>query len=153
MGRGHLSRLLLLGIALAVAAPAAAAGTVPFRVAAHGTSAGAPAARPFAILGTSTVSGHRIVVRVTPAVALPELRANFRTQIVLGVFGPFGCKDGRVHVARVTQTARMLVVHLSLEPLTPGAMECQAIYETARALVVSRAALHGASTKATVAGP
>jgi hypothetical protein len=116
-------------------------------------SAGAPAARPFAIPGTSAVSGHRIVLRVTPEVALPVLRANFRTQIVLGVFGPFGCKDGRVHVARVTQTARMLVVHLSLEPLTPGAMECQAIYETARVLVVSRAALHGTPTKATVAGP
>jgi len=153
VGRGHLSRLLLLGIALAVAAPAAAASTVPFRVAAHGTSAGAPAARPFAILGTSAASGHRIVLRVTPQVALPVLRTNFRTQIVLAVFGPFGCKDGRVRVARVTQTGRMLVVHLSLEPLAPGTMECQAIYETARVLVVSRAALHGTPTKATVAGP
>jgi hypothetical protein len=144
---------LLLGIALAVAAPAAAASTVPFRVAAHGISAGAPTAKPFAILGTSPVSGHRIVLGVSPEVAQPVLAANFRKQIVLGVFGPFGCKDRRVRVVRLTQTGRMLVVHLSLKPLDSGMMECQAIYETARVLVVSRAALHGTPTKATVAGP
>jgi hypothetical protein len=144
---------LLLGIGLAVAAPAAAASTVPFRVAAHGITDGAPTAKPFAILGTSAASGHQIVLRVSSPVAHPVLRANFRTQIVLGVFGPFGCEDGRVRVARVTQAERMLVVHLSLRPLAPATAECQAIYETARVLVVSRAALHGAPTKATVVGP
>jgi hypothetical protein len=153
VGGGHLSRLLLLGIALAVAAPAAAASTVPFRVAAHGISAGAPTAKPFAILGTSPVSGHRIVLRVPMEVAQPVLAANFRKQVVLGVFGPFGCEDRRVRVVRLTQTGKMLVVHLSLKPPDSGMMECQAIYETARVLVVSRAALHGTPTKATVAGP
>ena len=153
MGRRHLSRLLPPVLALAAVATAAAAGTVSFRVASHGIANGAPTAKPFAILGTSPATAHRIVLRVPPAVALPVLRANFRTSLVLGVFGPFGCKDGRVRVARVTQSGTMLAVHLSLKPLAPGVMECQAIYETVRVLVVSRATLHGTPTRVTVAGP
>ena len=151
MGRRHLTRLAPLLAVLVVVASAAAAGTIPFRIASHGISNPMRAtAKPFAILGTSRVTAHRIVVRVTPDVAQPVLLANFRKQIVLGVFGPFGCKDGRVRVARVTQSGTMLIVHLSIKPLAPGMMECLAIYETVRVLVLPRSALHGTPTKATV---
>ena len=153
MGRRHLSRFLLPVLALAAVATAAAACIVSFRVASHGIATGATTAKPFAILGTSPLTAHRIVLRVPPAVAQPVLRANFRTSVVLGVFGPFGCKDGRVRVDRVTQSGTMLAVHLSLKPLVPGTMECHAIYETVRVLVVPRATLHGTPTRATVAGP
>jgi hypothetical protein len=151
VGRRHLSRLLPLLVALVVVASAAAASTIPFRVAARSiTDPSGATAKPFAILGTSALTAHRIVVRVPPEAAQPVLEANFRRSIVLGVFGPFGCKDGRVHVTRVTQAERTLTVHLAIKPLAPGMMECLAIYETVRVLVVPRAALHGTPTKVTV---
>ncbi|HEY2778097.1 MAG TPA: hypothetical protein VGI77_09355 [Gaiellaceae bacterium] len=110
MGRRHLSRLLPFGLALAVAASAAAASAIPFRVVVHGISTGLATAKPFALVGPSRVSVHRIVLDLT--------------------------------------------VHLTLKPLAPGTAECQAIFETARVLVVPRAALHGTPAKAmvTVAG-
>ena len=152
MGRRHLSRILPLLVALVVVASAAAASTIPFRVTARGVSDPATtSAKPFGILGTSAVTARRIVMRVPPAVARPVLAANFRKSIVLGVFGPFGCKDGRVRVARVTQAGKILTVHLSIKPLAPGLMECLAIYETVRVLVVPRAALHEIPTKVAVA--
>jgi hypothetical protein len=152
VGRRHLSRALPVLLALVVVASAAAASAIPVRVTARGASdPGSTAAKPFGILGTSAITARRIVLRVPPAVARPVLAANFRTSIVLGVFGPFGCKDGRVRVARVTQSGKILTVHLSIKPLAPGMMECLATYETVRVLVVPRAALHGTPTKVAVA--
>lgn len=154
MGRRHLSRVLPFVIVLAAAASAAAASTVPFRVVARGIATGTTTAKPFAIVATSRVAAHPIVLRL-PAAAQPLRRADYRTSIALGVFGPFGCRDHRVGVARVTQTGRMLTVHLTMKALAPGTAECDAVYETGRVLVLPRAALAAISTKATVvvAGP
>ena len=70
------------------------------------------------------------------------------------VYGAFGCKDHRVRVDRVTQTARLLTVRLTLKPLAPGTMECAAVYETYRVLRIPRSSLRPLPTKAavTVAG-
>jgi hypothetical protein len=154
VGRRHLSRALPFLIVLAVAASAAAASTVPFRVVAHGISTGTSTAKPFAIVATSRAAAQRIVLKL-PAAAQPLLRADYRTSIALGVFGPFGCRDHRVHIARVTQTGRMLTVHLTIKALASGTAECDAVYETARVLVLPRVALTGVPTKAAVvvAGP
>jgi hypothetical protein len=154
VGRRHLSRLLPAVITLAAVASAAAASAIPFRVAAHSVAPGATSARPFALVATSTSAAHRIAVHLPPKTAQVVLRANYRTSFAVGAFGPFGGKDGRVHVARVTQSGRMMTVHLSIKPLPPGTMECLAIYETARVLLIPRAALHGAPATAavTVAG-
>jgi hypothetical protein len=123
-------------------------------VVAHEIAATRTTLRPFALVATSRLSAHRIVVDVPIDAGQPVLLANYRTSVVLGVFGPFGCKDDRVRVARVTQSDKILTVHLSIKPLARGMMECHAIYETVRVLVVPRAALHGTPTKAvvTVAG-
>jgi hypothetical protein len=83
------------------------------------------------------------------------LRTNFRTSFAIGVFGPFGCTDGRVHVGRVTQAGATVTLHLTLRPLAPGTAECQAVFETARVLEIPRVSVHGTPTKAevTVARP
>jgi hypothetical protein len=150
VGRGDLSRLALLILVLAVAVPAAAASTIPFRVVAHGISSGTMRAKPFAVVGTSRVSAHVIAADLSSGDAQAVLRTNFRTSIAVGVFGAFGCKDARVHVTRVTQSGTMLTVHLSIKRLPPGTMECLAVFETARVLVIPRGALHGTPTRATV---
>ena len=136
-------------IVLAATASAAAASTVPFRVVAHGIATGTSTAKPFAIVATSRAAARPIVLRL-PAAAQPLRRADFRTSIALGVFGSFGCRDHRVRVARVSQTGRMLTVHLTIKALAPGTAECDAVYETARVLVLPRAASAANPTTATV---
>jgi hypothetical protein len=150
VGRGDLTRLALLVLVLVVAAPAAAASAIPFHVVAHGISTGRISAKPFAIVATSRVSAHGIALDLSPGEAQAVLRTNFRRSIAVGVFGAFGCRDARIHVARVTQSGTILTVHLSIKPLPPGTMECLAVFETARVLVIPRIALRGAPTKATV---
>ena len=75
---------------------------------------------------------------------------NFRASVLVGVFGPFGCKDDRVRVARVEESGRTLLVRLTMSPLPPGTMECQAIFSTFRLLVVPRSALPRVPTRASV---
>ena len=116
---------MLAALVLAVAASAAAASTIPFRVVAHDIAATKTTLEPFALVATSRRSAHRIVVDVPTPAAQPVLLANYRTSIVLGVFGPFGCKDGRVRVARVTQVGSTLTVHLVVKPLPPGTMDAR----------------------------
>jgi len=61
---------------------------------------------------------------------------------VVAIFGPFGCKDGRIDVASLTQRGSVLAVGMRERNLTPGTMECMAIFETFRLLTVPKAALH-----------
>ena len=70
--------------------------------------------------------------------------------MLVGVFGPFGCKDGRVHVARINQNGRALLVRLVMTPLPAGTMECQAIFATFRFLVVPRSSLTRTPDRASV---
>jgi hypothetical protein len=60
---------------------------------------------------------------------------------VVAVFGPFGCKDGRIDVASLTQRGNVLAVGMRERSLAPGTMECMAIFETFRLLTVPKAAL------------
>jgi hypothetical protein len=61
---------------------------------------------------------------------------------VVAVFGPFGCKDGRIDVVSLTQRGSTLAVGLRERAPAPGTMECMAIFETFRLLTVPKAALH-----------
>ncbi len=154
MGRGHLSLLAAVFLVLAGAASVAAAGTIPWRVAARGTATGVSPRAPLAILATSRVAARRIAADVPADAARVALGVDYRTSLLLGVFGPFGCKDGRVRVTGVVERGRTLVVHLLVRPLPPGAAECLAIFPTFRLLVVPRSAPARLPTTAavTVAG-
>jgi hypothetical protein len=70
---------------------------------------------------------------------------------VVAVFGPFGCRDGRIDVGSLTQRGSTLTVRLRERSPDPGTMECMAIFETFRLLTVPKAALHTPyPTRATV---
>ena len=150
MGRGNLS-LTLLVILLAAAASAAAASSIPWRVAAHGVAKGVPPSDvPVAVLVTSTPGTARIVARVPASAARTARAVNYRTSVLLGVFGPFGCTDARITVARIVEHGRKLIVRLVRKPLPPGTMECLAIFTTYRLLVVPRRGLARVPTAAQV---
>jgi hypothetical protein len=77
-------------------------------------------------------------VRVPPAGARAVLRLDYRRRVALGVFGQFGCHDGRVTIRRIERIGARLRVRLVLRPLKPGAVECQAIFPTFRLVALER---------------
>jgi len=151
VGRRHLSRLAL-GTALSLAAvtPVAAATIITWRVIAQGVATSPASANPYAIVATSSAAARSIVVRVPPSARAKALAVDYRSSVVVGVFGPFGCRDHRVHVSRIDERSHTLRVHLTMTPLPPGTMECQAIFPTYRLLVVPRSALSRVPTRASV---
>jgi hypothetical protein len=98
---------------------------------------------------------HRVVADTPAAAATAASRVNFRTSVLVGVFGEFGCSDGRVHVTRLDESGTTLTVRLVVKPPAPGTAECMALYKTYRLLVVPRSSLGVTPTAArvTVARP
>jgi hypothetical protein len=60
---------------------------------------------------------------------------------VVAVFGEWGCQDGRISVSSVVRRGAAVVVTLVRKPLTPGTVECQALYPTFRLLAITKAGL------------
>jgi hypothetical protein len=135
---------------LAAAASASAATTISFRLAAHGIATGARPRMSTAVLATSPKSARPIVVDVPAAAARVARNLNYRKSVLVGVFGSFGCTDARVHVSRIVEQGRTLIVRLVVKPIAPGTAECMAIYTTYRLLVVPRSALKQVPTAAKV---
>jgi hypothetical protein len=141
VGRRHLIRLTgacTLGLATAAAAPAAAVRSVPWQPLARGAATADSGARPVGFLAASKTAARTLVVRVPPAAARMVLRLDYRSSVAVGVFGRFGCHDGRVSITGIERVGPRLRVRLVLRPLKPGAVECQAIFSTFRLVRLER---------------
>ena len=126
----------------------AAASTITWRVVAHGATASPSTGETYALVATTRSAASRIVARVPAAAGRKALAVDYGTSVLVGAFGPFGCKDDRVHVARIDESVRTLYVRATMSPLPPGTMECQAIFSTFRLLVIPRATLSRVPTRA-----
>jgi hypothetical protein len=135
---------------LAAAAPAAAARAVTWQVVAHGAATSGGASKPSAVVAATRAAAQTIAARVPASARKKAFGVDYRRYVLVGVFGPFGCKDGRVHVERIAQNGRALVVHLATSPPAPGTVECQAIFPTFRLLVVPRSGLTRTPDRASV---
>ncbi len=141
---------LLAVLAAATAVPAAAGRTIPWTVIGHGIATGEPSHSPVALVATSPSAAHHVVTTVPPKAAAAALRVNYRLNVLVGVFGAFGCTDGRVRITGIDERASTLVVKLVVKPLPPGVASCMALYQTYRLLVVPRHALAATPTAAKV---
>jgi hypothetical protein len=144
VGRRHLIRLaglFVITLVLAAAASAAATQVVPWQLLARGFATRNDGAATIGIIAASKAAAHRLVIRVSPVAAQTVLRLDYRRRIALGIFGEFGCRDGRVRIARIEQTATVLRVRLDLRPLGMGKAECLAIYPTFRLVAIERSDL------------
>ena len=133
--------MFAITLVLAAAASAAAMRVVPWQLLAHGVATKNDGAATIGILASSRVAAHQLVLRVPPEAARTVLRLDYRRRIALGIFGEFGCRDGRVRIARIEQTATLLRVQLDLRPLSMGKAECLAIYPTFRLVAIERSNL------------
>ena len=144
MGRRHLIRLAggyALVLALAVAVPAAAAThALTWTLLASG-QATTGSTQLEGVLAGSRTAAHRIVVRVPPAAGRTVLKLDYDRRVALAVFGDWGCRAKRVRISSIDRTGATLAVRLTLQPLPPGVMECQALYPTFLLASLSRTEL------------
>lgn len=128
-------------LALAVAVPAAtAAQSLTWRLLASG-QATTGSSQLEGVLAGSRTAAHRIVVRVPPAAARTVLTLDYGRRAALGVFGDWGCRAKRVRISGIERSGTTLAVRLTLVPLPPGVMECQALYPTFLLASLSRTEL------------
>jgi hypothetical protein len=127
-----------IALVLAVAASAAATRVVTWHLLARGLASKSDGETPIGILAPSRNAAQRLVLRVPPQAADTVLRLDYRRRAALGIFGPFGCRDGRVRIIRIEQIAALLRVRLAMQPLGAGKVECLAIYPTFRLVALDR---------------
>ena len=133
--------MLVLTLVLAAAASAAAARVVTWQLLARGVATKNDGAATIGILAPSKAAAHRLVLRVPVQAAQTVLRLDYGRRVALGIFGQFGCRDGRLRIAGVERTGTLLRVRLALRPLTAGTVECLAIYPTFRLVAIQRSDL------------
>jgi hypothetical protein len=133
--------VLAIALVLAAAASAAATRVVTWHLLARGVATKNDGAATIGILTPSKAAAQRLVLRVPPHAAQTVLRLDYGRKVALGIFGQFGCRDARVRITGIEQTARLLRVRLALRPLVAGTVECLAIYPTFRLVEIARSEL------------
>jgi len=150
LGRGHLSRAAVVGLALLSLTAPPASASITWQLVARGNARGS-VDRPAAYVALDSASAAAFADRTGRQGSAAIRGVDFSRNAVVAVFGPFGCKDRRIDVASLTQRGSVLAVGMHERSPAPGTMECMAIFETFRLLTVPKAALHEPyPTRATV---
>jgi hypothetical protein len=141
VGRRHLIRIATaVAIALTLAAPAGAA--VRWRLLADGPSAGSPSSSTVAVVALNRAATAKFSGRLTDAARAKLGKVQFSSDAVVAIFGEFGCRDPSIVVSSIEQHGSTLALNLIERPPAPGTMQCMAIYETYRVLLVAKSQLH-----------
>ena len=149
MGRRHLSRAAFVAFVLLLSAAPASASPA-WQLIARGNGGGLTD-RPQGYVALDRASAAAFAARTGASGAAAIRRVDFSHNAVVAVFGPFGCKDGRVDVTSLAQRGMTLAVGLRERAPASGTVECMAIFETFRVLAVPKDALHTPyPTRATV---
>ena len=140
MGRRHLILLAALAAALAAAAPGSAAA-IRWTELQRGEAELTQLISPVVL-----VAGTRDTA-IPFTSGLPQkgvdalLGVDYKKNLVVGVFGPFGCIDPRVVVKSIVRRGQQLMVTLATKPAPAGAKKCRDKFPTYRLLVVPKAEL------------
>jgi hypothetical protein len=132
--------LFAVAASLAVAAPATAG--ISWRTVGHGTATGPPLTEPAGYIATSRSSAlAQFGSRLTAAARANLGKADFTRQVLVAVFGEYGCNDGNIVTTSIVRQGSTLMVDLVPRPPAPGTVTCQALFPTYRFLAVPRSAL------------
>ena len=151
MGRRNLIRVAtLVALVLAISSCASAGAAIHWRLLADGPSSGSSVHSTHGYVALTRAATAPFSDRLTDAASAKLKQANFAQDAVVAIFGEFGCRDGSIFVSSITQQGTKLVVKL-IERRPAGTMQCMAIYQTYRFLLVSKSLLtRPYPTKATV---
>ena len=140
MGRRNLIPLLAVAAALGAAATASAA--ISWRTIGDGTAAGTPLAQAKGYIAATRASAlAQFGSRLTSSARANLGKVDFGHQVLVAVFGEYGCNDGNIVTAGIVRRNSTLTVDLVPRPPAPGTVTCQALFPTYRFLAVPRPAL------------
>ncbi len=141
MGRRHLIPLAALAAALAVVASADAA-TIRWTELQRGPAQLTQLVSPVALVAYSRDSAIGFSSGLPQKGVDALLGVNYGKNIVVGVFGPFGCQDQRVVVKSIVRKGAQLQVRLATKPAVAGAPRCRDKSPTYRLLVLPKSQFH-----------
>ena len=140
MGRRNLIPLLAVAAALTAAATASAA--ISWRTIGDGTATGPPLTEAKGYIATSRGSAlAQFGSRLTSSARGNLGKVDFARQVLVAVFGEYGCNDGNIVTSAIVRRNSTLTVDLVPRPPAPGTVTCQALFPTYRFLAVPRSAL------------
>ncbi len=140
MGRRHLIGAAVLVTALVVASNGAAA--ISWRTVGDGPAAGPTVSTAAGYVVRSRSSALATFgSRLTVAARAKLAKVDFTRNLLVAVFGEYGCNDANVITTAVTRRGGRLTVRLVPRPPATGTMTCQALFPTYRFLAVPRSEL------------
>lgn len=140
MGRRHLIRLATI-VALLIAPAAPAGAALHWRLLADGPAPGSPVSATTAYIALSRAATAPFSPRLPGTAAAKLARIDFSRDALVAIFGEFGCRDASIAVSSIEQHGTRIAIKLLEQPPKPGTMQCMAIYETYRLLLVSKSLL------------
>ncbi len=126
----------------AVVVVSTAAATLSWRTVGDGAAAG-----PTVNTAVGYVAASRSAAlaafgsRLTAPARASLAKVDFAHNLLVAVFGEYGCNDANVVTTAVTRHGATLTVRLVPRPPAAGTVTCQALFPTYRFLAVPRSAL------------
>jgi hypothetical protein len=132
VGRGHLIRLAALAGAASLAATAAVAAPVPagattirWTELARGPAQLTQLLSPVSLVAYSRDSAIAFSSGLPQKAVDQLLGVDYDKNLVVGVFGPFGCRDERVVVKSIIRKGAQLQITLVTKPAAASAPKCR----------------------------
>jgi hypothetical protein len=132
----------LLAVAATLTAAATATAAISWRTIGDGTATGPPLTEAKGYIATSRGSAlAQFGSRLTAAARANLGKLDFTHQVLVAVFGEYGCNDGNIVTSGVVRHGSTLTIDLVPRPPAPGTVTCQALFPTYRFLAVPRSGL------------
>jgi hypothetical protein len=142
VGRRHLISFVAVAAALALAATATATGAIYWHTVGDGTATGPTLTAAKGYIATSRSSAvAQFGSRLTAAARAKLGKVDFTNEVLVAVFGEYGCNDKNVVTTALVQHGKTLTVDLVPQPPAPGTVTCQALFPTYRFVAVPRSNL------------
>jgi hypothetical protein len=138
MGRRHLILLVAAASAAALAVAAPAGAVVRWSELGRGRAELTQLVSPVTLVATDRDSALRFTSGLPQNGIDALLGVDYGRNLVVAVFGPFGCRDRRILVKSIVRKGVRLDVTLRTRPLAAGTKECRARYPTYRLLVLPK---------------
>ena len=137
MGRRHLILLAALAAALAAAAPGSAA-PIRWTELQRGEALLTQLISPVVLVASDRDTALPFTSGLPQKGVDALLHVDYKKNVVVGVFGPFGCRDERIVVKSIARLGQQLMVTLTTKPAPAGAKKCRDKRVTYRLLVLPK---------------
>jgi hypothetical protein len=137
VGRRHLILLAWAAAALAAAAPGSSA-SIRWTELQRGEALLTQLISPVVLVASDRDTALPLTSGLPQKAVDALLHVDYKRNVVVGVFGPFGCRDNRIVVRSIARQGQQLLVTLATRPAAAGAKKCRDKTVTYRLLVLPK---------------